>query len=704
MSRKESAWATRPRSRRGRHPPPGELDPVAESSEEAEAAGGSSKATSELSQDCLGQEPLDPIVETSGQGPESWTKEDAAMGPRKDLAPSTQEQHQPALEAHQTPEAPPQDGNTVPTRNATPDMFETLQQALSSLEATAAACHHHSRSCSRLIEAEGRNEGGPGPVGKQEWAGHGQLEAARLSEKNTWLRLALGSREEELVRTQVSLQAAQAETETLQRQVQELQDSLMQLEASSPPCHSQARGRGSDSSSSGAEREAWETQQDSPGPHPLLRHLQSDSSTQIVQCLPTQAPAPEMHPMEDQMKQLRGNIEKLKCFNRLLLAVLQGYKGRCEGLSMQLGQREAEVTALRLALQYSENCEEAYGVLLALREAGSEAKDKGTTHNLQAAEKEATRLLTEKEAAMNRVTPQPSPEGSSVDKPTPQELAAELQGYVQHLLECRALVKIPPEPGPTTTPWPTMPHAEAMVQNILETQTGPALPRLEKSQIQQDLVATRESLADLMLQLQLVQREKRGLELREAALRAQGPAHVLLLEQFQWERSHLGAGGGVSSDGDSSRDGSSEDEEDWAQGPPALPGGPSGIDKGQMGKVQHIENLSQELAASLTRAEDLLEQLHCLRQQLEQVAQKGRARCIQSAELNRELCKAHSALVLAFRAAHKKQEEQRWKLEQQVAQLQAQQVVELGVLEATIKALEKPGAMHSPPQLGETFL
>lgn len=46
------------------------------------------------------------------------------------------------------------------------------------------------------------------------------------------------------------------------------------------------------------------------------------------------------------------NIEKLKCFNRLLLAVLQGHKGRCESLSMQLGQREAEATALRLALQY----------------------------------------------------------------------------------------------------------------------------------------------------------------------------------------------------------------------------------------------------------------------------------------------------------------------------------------------------------------
>lgn len=45
-------------------------------------------------------------------------------------------------------------------------------------------------------------------------------------------------------------------------------------------------------------------------------------------------------------------MEKLKCFNRLLLAVLQGRKGQCESLSMRLSQREAEATALRLALQH----------------------------------------------------------------------------------------------------------------------------------------------------------------------------------------------------------------------------------------------------------------------------------------------------------------------------------------------------------------
>lgn len=84
-----------------------------------------------------------------------------------------------------------------------------------------------------------------------------------------------------------------------------------------------------------------------------------------------------------------------------------------------------------------------------------------------------------------------SPEGSSVDRPTPQEVATQLWGYIQRLRERCALVKIPPKPGPTLAPMPTVPHAEALVQAILGTQPGPALPRLEKMQIQRDLAATR---------------------------------------------------------------------------------------------------------------------------------------------------------------------------------------------------------------------
>lgn len=84
-----------------------------------------------------------------------------------------------------------------------------------------------------------------------------------------------------------------------------------------------------------------------------------------------------------------------------------------------------------------------------------------------------------------------SPEGSSVDRPTLQEVALQLRGYIQRLRERRALVKILPEPGPTLAPMPNLPHAEALVQAILETQPCPALPRLEKRRIQQDLEATR---------------------------------------------------------------------------------------------------------------------------------------------------------------------------------------------------------------------
>ncbi|KAM5308955.1 harmonin-binding protein USHBP1 isoform 2-T2 [Glossophaga mutica] len=631
-----SGRATRPRSRRGRHAPPGELDPVAESSEEAEAASGSSELGPVPSQESCKPELLGPEAEESGHSLGSRTDKEADGDSGRGLAPALEGPHQPAGEAHQAPVATPRKQETVPPGPGDPDVFQTLQHVLSSLEAAAAAWRCQPLSCPGPMEVEGRIEGESRFFLEQEGAGGFQREAAHLAERNAWLRLALGSRENELIHLQASLEAVQAEKETLQREVQEMQDSLLRLEPLPPPSHSQVGGPGSASSHSGAAAEPWATQDPFSLSHPLLRRLQSDSSAQILGALPSQPLAPEMHVVEAQMEQLRGSIEKLKCFNRLLSAVLQGYKGQCEGLSMQLGRWEAEATALHLALQYSERCEEVFEVLLTLREADSGAEVPKS--DLEAAEKEAQRLLAQEEAAMDGGTQwdsQPSPKGSSVDRPTPQEVAAQLQGCVQRLQERRALVKIPPKPGSTLAPMPTVPHAEALVQAIMGTQPSPALPRLEKMQIQQDLETTRETLEDLMLRLQLVRREKRGLELQEAALRAQGPVHMLLLEQLQWERAQLQTCGANSSGGDSSG-GSSGDEEAWSQGS-ALPGGSRGTDGGQVGKVQDPEELARELSASLTRALGLWEQLQFLREELEQVAQKGRARRAQSAKLNSDL-------------------------------------------------------------------
>ncbi|XP_048198466.1 Usher syndrome type-1C protein-binding protein 1 isoform X2 [Perognathus longimembris pacificus] len=681
-----SARATRPRSRRGRSAPPGELDPVAESSEEAEASCGNTKPSSGPVREETRLELLELLEPRAGAG-------DPGLGNRTDQATDGDPggvpaftpagPQEPPAAAQQPPEAAP------PDRSEAPDVFQALQQALSSLEAAAAAWRCQPPGCPMPVRTGGAARASP-------------PEVARLSERNTWLRLALDTREAELLRAQASLRALQAEKDKLQQEVQELQSSLRRLESSLPGSPGCAGGPGSDSSSSGADAEPWGAQESSLVSPLLWLH---DSSSQILGPVSTHMPGPALKLLEGCTEQL-CRMEKLKSFNRLLLAVLQGFKGHCEDLSMQLGRRAAEATALGLALQYSERCEEAYRALLALREADPAGGAQIPGADLQRAEEEACRLLAQMEAARDGETPQHSPEGSSVDKPTPQEVATQLQGLIQWIQKHRALLKIPPEPSPSAAAKPTMPHGEAMVQALLETQPGPALPPLEKTQIQQGLMATRETLADLMLQLQLVRREKRCLELREAALRAQGPVHVLLLEQLQWERAQLALTpcGADASGGGSSGDSSSEEEEGWLQGPSALLGVSSGTDEGQVSRIGDPEKLSQELAASLTRSLGLRQQLQSLRDRLEQMAQRGQASRAQSALLHRELCQTHSALVLAFREAHQKQEEQRRKLEQQLALMGERQAEELARLEATARALAKPRPPCPLPLLGETLL
>ncbi|XP_012924132.1 Usher syndrome type-1C protein-binding protein 1 isoform X2 [Heterocephalus glaber] len=659
-----SARATRPRSRRGRHAPPGELDPVAESSEEGEVASGSSGPGPALP-GSSGPQQLGPAAESGSQGPGSRASKEASEDVDGSLAPTPEGAQLLAGDTIQHPEmAAPQAGGTFSPACGAPDVFQTLQSALASLEAAAAAWRPQLLSGPGPGEVAGRAEGMPGP-----WQ-----EVAYLAEKNAWLRLALDTREDTLAHMR-------AESDTLRQEVQELQDSLRRLESTPAPSRSHASGPGSNWSSSAAARESGGPRGPSPA-HPLLRRLRSHPSAHTL--------GPRV--LEGQEEQLRGSVEKLKGLNRLLLAALQGAKGRCEALSMRLGCREAEATALRLALQYSEDCEAAYGALLTLREASATAP----SGDLQAAQEEARRLLARDGAASGGGAAQPSPAGSSVDTPTPQEVATQLLGYIWHLQEHRALLKFPPEPGPTLAPRPTTPHLDTLVQAVLEAQPGTALPRLEKTKIQQDLVATRETLADLVLQLQLARREKRALELREAALRAQAPALLLLLGQLRWERAQLGPED--SSSGDSSAGDSSEDEEAWPQGLA------SGMDGGPECRAWDQEKLAQDLALSLSRAQGLQEQLRSLRAQLEQVAQRGRAGRAQSAELSAELCRAHRALVLGFRGAHRKQEEQRWKVEKQMAQMEARQAEELARLEATARALGKPRTCPPLPLLGETLL
>lgn len=160
-----------------------------------------------------------PIFRIFHLSPLHRTEKEADEDSSRGLAPAPKEPHEPAEEAHQAPETAPWDRETVSSGSGAPDVFQTLQHALSSLEAAAAAWRHQPPSCSGPMEAEDRSKGRRRPCLEQEGAGGYQREASRMAERNAWLRLALGSREDELIHMQASLEAIQTEKEMLQREV-----------------------------------------------------------------------------------------------------------------------------------------------------------------------------------------------------------------------------------------------------------------------------------------------------------------------------------------------------------------------------------------------------------------------------------------------------------------------------------------------------
>lgn len=167
---------------------------------------------------CVPPTPEDPISRTFHLSPLHRTDKEADGDFSRSLAPAPEGPHEPAEEAHQAPEAAPREEEPGPTGPGAPDVFHALQNALSALEAAAAAWRHRPPGRPGPTEEEGRSEEGQVPCWEQEGAGC-RREAARLSERNAWLRLALGSREDELIRTQASLKAIQAEKAMLQREV-----------------------------------------------------------------------------------------------------------------------------------------------------------------------------------------------------------------------------------------------------------------------------------------------------------------------------------------------------------------------------------------------------------------------------------------------------------------------------------------------------
>ncbi|XP_028908069.1 Usher syndrome type-1C protein-binding protein 1 isoform X1 [Ornithorhynchus anatinus] len=741
-----SSRANRPRSRRGRAPPPGELDPVAESAEETEVVAAAEGALDEraiLRYEEHITELLVTIAELHGKLEQ--LQQARAREKEEDVERSSEYNSTLPWEGWAKP---PACGLCLPPAGSTeeghrPNVFLDLQQAVTSLEKAAFAWRQGASSHlgtdparkgpgteeleqanQKLEELAGswgmdpggqeegrpRSETGQGlPAEERSWYWR---EVASFMEQNASLRVALGNKEEELGRSRGALQASQEEKERLQKKVQELQDSLLRLEPSSPLPLRRA-GSISGSSSPGTVGKTWGSQDPISVAHPLLRRARSCSSAQLLghlrpQPQPQPQPlVPQMQDLEVQMECLRGNIEKLKCLNQLLSAALRECKSDSEALSMRLGQQESDSTALRLALQYSEQCVEAYGVLLALSQAelgivpvlGAE----GIPENFDRMEMvlaEARKLLAEEEPPEGRGA-HSSPEGSSVDPLTrpanSQEAATLLRSFIQNLRERQALLKISQVDGSHPAPDPIRPNLEDIMQAVLGAQPGGALPRLEKMQILQELATIREALADQKTQLCLLEKEKRGLELRDYAHRAQGATYLLLLEHLQWELSHgpgwlgmaLSSSGGssISSDSDCSSCAGERGDGNAMLGKPRV--------------ARDTKVMAQELASSLARGRELQSRIQELLASLEKLASTGQVQRAQCVELTSDFFKAHSALVLAFRNAKRKQDEQLRQLDAQMGLMSARHAERLETLACTARVLEERRAVGP---LGETSL
>ncbi|TRZ07171.1 hypothetical protein HGM15179_019937, partial [Zosterops borbonicus] len=285
-----------------------------------------------------------------------------------------------------------------------PDLFEALQDAVSSLE--RAVFSRHRQPPAWPAPAPSLEELSRTPAwSPRGWPGVAEVAPGLPEEvtRNATLRATLRQREQELGQASAALRGLRGERDRLQGKVRELREALAGLE--------ELVAFGSDTPGAG------DTSGD--GDIPGLGDTSGDGGTHGPHT--PLSPRPSVGPgweqeQEERLQQLQGALSRLQDANRELTAALGECKGEAERLSHGLGLRAARDTALRLALRCSERCGGAYAALLELVKAkvtpgdGTGGGDPPGTE--EAALREHIRRLRAEQAAV---------EGSLLDTPEPPE-------------------------------------------------------------------------------------------------------------------------------------------------------------------------------------------------------------------------------------------------------------------------------------------
>ncbi|XP_054042268.1 colorectal mutant cancer protein isoform X2 [Rissa tridactyla] len=547
-----------------------------------------------------------------------------------------------------------------------------------------------------------------------------EKELAGLREENESLTAMLCSKEEELNRTKATMNAIREERDRLRRRIAErVKLSKTRSESSS----SDRPVLGSEISSIGVSSTVAEH---------LAHSLQDCSNIQeIFQTLYSHGSAiseSKIREFEVETERLNSRIEHLKSQNDLLTITLEECKSNAERMSMLVGKYESNATALRLALQYSEQCIEAYELLLALAESeqslilgqfraagvgsvGDQTGDENITQMLKrahdcrkTAENAAKALLMKLDGSCggayavtgcsvqpweslssNSHTSTTSSTASSCDTEFTKEDEQRLKDYIQQLKNDRAAVKL------------TMLELESIHIDPLSYDVKPRGDSqrldLENAVLMQELMAMKEEMAELKAQLYLLEKEKKALELKLSTREAQEQAYLVHIEHLksEVEEQKEQRMRSLSSTSSGSKDKLGKECSDGTATPLTL---------AELRPYNETE-LTAELTNALRREKKLKARVQELVSALERLTKSSEIRHQQSAEFVNDLKRANSNLVAAYEKAKKKHQNKLKKLESQMMAMVERHETQVRMLKQRIALLEEE---NSRPHTNETSL
>uniref|UniRef100_A0A8B9EYI5 MCC regulator of WNT signaling pathway n=1 Tax=Amazona collaria TaxID=241587 RepID=A0A8B9EYI5_9PSIT len=551
-----------------------------------------------------------------------------------------------------------------------------------------------------------------------------EKELAGLREENENLTAMLCSKEEELNRTKATMNAIREERDRLRRRVRELQTRLQSVQATGPSSPSRltsanrpinpSTGELSTSSSSNdipiakiAERVKLSKtrSESSSSDRPVLgseissigvsstvaehlaHSLQDCSNIQeIFQTLYSHGSAiseSKIREFEVETERLNSRIEHLKSQNDLLTITLEECKSNAERMSMLVGKYESNATALRLALQYSEQCIEAYELLLAL------------------AESEQSLILGQFRAAgVGSVGDQAGDENISQMLKRAHDCRKTAENAAKALLmkldgSCGGAYAIA---GCSVQPWESLSsnsHTRASQRllllkwiKIIASISGYLIVSTTMLPVHFLKIeyAFDEEMAELKAQLYLLEKEKKALELKLSTREAQEQAYLIHIEHLK-----------------------SEVEEQKEERMRSLSSTSSGNKDKLAATALTLAELrpydesevTAELTNALRREKKLKARVQELVSALERLTKSSEIRHQQSAEFVNDLKRANSNLVAAYEKAKKKHQNKLKKLESQMMAMVERHETQVRMLKQRIALLEEE---NSRPHTNETSL